>query len=59
MSWDPRKTNAEPRRELLHLRVVRLPNLASADVDDLIAFAAGGFVPYKLRRGVALTGEPL
>jgi hypothetical protein len=33
--------------------------VASADVDDLIAFAAGGFIAYKLRSGVAFTGKPL
>jgi hypothetical protein len=33
--------------------------VASADVDDLIAFAAGGFIAYKLRSAIAFTGKPL
>jgi len=33
--------------------------LASADVYDLIAFAAGGFIAYKLRSGAAFTDKPL
>jgi hypothetical protein len=36
-----------------------MPKLASADLDDLIAFAAGVFIAYKLRSGIAFTGEPL